>query len=217
MFSTISLTAGMETNAVVQTPVRTILMTANGNASFSGSMAATPNPWPDPPIPNPRLTGSSIFKKSKNPRPTVAPKIPVNTTTTQAMEMFPPSSSVITMASPVVILRESNEARTMALDPMLSRRTYHAVPNRPPTLEQSMPAITAGRLSAMIFLRLYMGIPRHAIAGPSRNTSRSPAPAFEGERDPFLYVLRTSSKEFPVTRASSFVNTSVPAVLVISG
>lgn len=39
-----SLTAGTDTKAVAQTAVRTILIAANGNASFSGIMAATPNP-----------------------------------------------------------------------------------------------------------------------------------------------------------------------------
>mmetsp|Transcript_20850 Transcript_20850/g.35822 ORF Transcript_20850/g.35822 Transcript_20850/m.35822 type:complete len:139 (-) Transcript_20850:883-1299(-) len=123
----------------------------------------------------------------------------------------------MTIANPVVTLRESNERRTMALDATLRRRIYQAVPKRQPTLEQSMAATTTKRFSAMIFFRLYMGIERHPTAGPSKKSNKSPAPVFEGESDPALNVLSTSSKEEPVISESSFVNMSVPAVPVTSG
>ena len=44
MFTNRSFTAGTETSAVAQMAVRTMLMAANGKASFSGMIAATPNP-----------------------------------------------------------------------------------------------------------------------------------------------------------------------------
>mmetsp|Transcript_15866 Transcript_15866/g.31663 ORF Transcript_15866/g.31663 Transcript_15866/m.31663 type:complete len:137 (+) Transcript_15866:187-597(+) len=84
-----SLTLGTETNAVAQTAVKTMLIAANGKASFSGIIAATPNPCPAAPIPNPLLTGSLIFNASNKSLPTVAPKMPVSTTTLAAMAISP--------------------------------------------------------------------------------------------------------------------------------
>mmetsp|Transcript_7983 Transcript_7983/g.12384 ORF Transcript_7983/g.12384 Transcript_7983/m.12384 type:complete len:210 (-) Transcript_7983:264-893(-) len=194
-----------------------MLMAAKGNASFSGMIAATPKPCPAAPIPNPRLTGSSIPRASNIPLPTVAPKIPVSTTTLAAIAIFPSRICVMTMAKPVVTLRESNERRIIVFDPMFKRRTYHAVPKRPPILEHKQAASTTRRLSAMIFLRLYIGTARHPTAGPNKKSNKSPAPVFDGDKLPALYVLNTSSKLEPVRSESNFVNRSVPAVLVTSG
>ena len=80
------------------------------------------------------------------------------------------------MANAVVTFLESNDNLTAALSPISNSLTYQAVPNIPPTLEQSMAAITTGKFSAMIVLRLYMATLRHPTAGPSKNKSMSPAP-----------------------------------------
>mmetsp|Transcript_16419 Transcript_16419/g.35545 ORF Transcript_16419/g.35545 Transcript_16419/m.35545 type:complete len:233 (-) Transcript_16419:900-1598(-) len=217
MLINISFTEGTETNAVAQTAVKTILMAAKGKASFSGIIAATPKPCPAAPIPNPRLTGSSILNESNNPRPTVAPKMPVRTTTDAAIAISPPSNWVITIAKAVVTFLLSNESLTIVLDPMFSKRTYHAVPNNPPKAEQSIATTTTAKFSAIIFLRLYIATERQPTAGPSRNSNKSPAPVFVGERDPVRYVLSTSSKDEPVISESNRVRRSVPVVLVTRG
>mmetsp|Transcript_17584 Transcript_17584/g.39668 ORF Transcript_17584/g.39668 Transcript_17584/m.39668 type:complete len:111 (+) Transcript_17584:63-395(+) len=46
MLTSVSLTTGIETRAVAHSAVRTILIAAKGNASFSGMIAATPSPCP---------------------------------------------------------------------------------------------------------------------------------------------------------------------------
>lgn len=86
----VSLIEGIEANVVAHMAVRTIEIAAKGKASGSSEMDATPKPWDDEPIPNPRHTGSHTPIDVSKVFPYVAPKIPVMTTTLAAMEISPP-------------------------------------------------------------------------------------------------------------------------------
>mmetsp|Transcript_46448 Transcript_46448/g.98512 ORF Transcript_46448/g.98512 Transcript_46448/m.98512 type:complete len:353 (+) Transcript_46448:637-1695(+) len=192
-------------------------MAANGNASPSPANAAVPSPCAAAPIPSPLATASFIPAASSIDAPKLAPISPVTTTMVTAREASAPNTAAMAMARGEVMFRDSRLRRRVGLR-TLSSRTARAVPYRPPREDTRVDAATSGTFSLMSLFRPYICIARATTAGPRRKRRASPAPAENTEdRDPILYVRRTSRKVDPVSDARAFAAHQVRVVHVTRG
>ena len=208
---------GMDTRTVQADAVNDIAIAENGNASFSFTMAAVPNPCAAAPIPSPRATASLIPKESKIVCPKLAPIKPVTTTIDTARDTSAPMIAAIAIASGEVIFLDSNDNRMEGLA-SCNKRAAAAVPNKPPKDDTPIAVTTSFQFSCISFRLSYIETASDTTAGPNRNSNTSPAPAdVNGLNLPDRYERNISLNVDPVTFANKVATVHVNAVQVTKG